>query len=85
MKINSESTVPVYLQVANEIKSNIRDKTLKPGDMLPSDRVYCEQLSVSHMTVKKAIDLLVNEGLVVRKKGSGPSFQSRRSRSHCLL
>lgn len=71
MKINSESTVPVYLQVANEIKSNIRDKTLKPGDMLPSDRVYCEQLSVSHMTVKKAIDLLVNEGLVVRKKGVG--------------
>ena len=71
MRINTESTVPVYLQVANEIKKNIKDETLKSGDMLPSDRVYCEELGVSHMTVKKAIDLLANEGLVIRKKGVG--------------
>lgn len=71
MRINTESTVPVYLQVANEIKRSIKDETLKSGDMLPSDRVYCEELGVSHMTVKKAIDLLVNEGLVIRKKGVG--------------
>ncbi len=71
MRINAESTVPVYLQVANKIKKDIKDETLKPGDMLPSDRVYCEELGVSHMTVKKAVDLLANEGLVIRKKGVG--------------
>ena len=71
MRINTESTVPVYLQVATAIKKDIQEETLKPGDMLPSDRVYCEELGVSHMTVKKAVDILVNEGLVVRKKGVG--------------
>ena len=71
MRINTESTVPVYLQVANRIKRDIKEETLKPGDMLPSDRVYCEELGVSHMTVKKAIDMLANEGLVIRTKGVG--------------
>lgn len=71
MKINTESTTPVYLQVANLIKQDIKDRKLKANDMLPSDRVYCEEFSVSHMTIKKAIDLLVSEGLVIRKKGVG--------------
>lgn len=71
MKINLESTVPVYLQVANQIKEDIKEQKLQAGDMIPSDRSYCESLGVSHMTVKKAVDLLVNEGLVIRKKGVG--------------
>ena len=79
MRINTESTVPVYLQVAAAIKKDIREETLKPGDMLPSDRVYCEELGVSHMTVKKAVDILVNEGIVVRKKGSA---RLRRAEDH---
>ena len=71
MKINLESTVPVYLQVANQIKEDIKEQKLQTGDMIPSDRAYCESLGVSHMTVKKAVDLLVSEGLVIRKKGVG--------------
>ena len=81
MKINLESTVPVYLQVANQIKEDIKEQKLQTGDMIPSDRAYCESLGVSHMTVKKAVDLLVSEGLV---KGSGHLLLNRRLCNRCL-
>lgn len=71
MRINAESSVSIYLQVADKIRDEITSKKLKPGDMINSDRYYCEMLKVSHMTVKKAIDVLVSEGVIVRKKGVG--------------
>ena len=71
MRINAESSVSIYLQVADKIRKEIISKNLKPGDMISSDRYYCETLKVSHMTVKKAIDVLVNEGVIVRRKGVG--------------
>ena len=36
MKINLESTVPVYLQVANQIKEDIKEQKLQTGDMIRS-------------------------------------------------
>lgn len=48
--------------------------------MLPPDRVYCETLNISHMTVKKAIDLLVSEGILTRKKGVGTFVVSPKIR-----
>lgn len=48
--------------------------------MLPPDRVYCETLNISHMTVKKAIDLLVSEGILTRKKGVGTFVASPKIR-----
>lgn len=71
MQINAESATPIYFQISEQIREDIRCGKLKPQDMLPPDRVFCEELNVSRMTVKKAIDLLANEGLVVRKKGIG--------------
>ena len=71
MRINPESSVSIYLQVADQIKEDIKDRKLKAGDMLPPDHFYCTALGISHMTVKKAIDVLVNEGIVYRKKGVG--------------
>lgn len=71
MQINAESATPIYFQISEQIKEDIRCGKLKQQDMLPPDRVFCEELNVSRMTVKKAIDLLANEGLVVRKKGIG--------------
>ena len=71
MRINQGSSVSLYLQVAEQIKEDIQKKNLKAGDMLPPDHYYCTELGISHMTVKKAIDVLVNEGCVYRKKGVG--------------
>lgn len=42
-----------------------------PGDRLPSDAELCERFSVSRMTARQAVQLLVNDGVVVRRRGQG--------------
>ena len=42
---------------------------LEPGDRLPSDSELCERFGVSRMTARQAVQLLVNEGTVVRRRG----------------
>lgn len=44
---------------------------LSPGDAIPSERVLCSLFSVSRMTVRQAVDSLVNEGRLERVQGSG--------------
>ena len=80
IKINAESDVPIYSQLAEQIRNDIRSRNLPTGTLLPPDRVYCEKLNISHMTVKKAIDLLVSEGLLTRKKGVGTFVASPKIR-----
>lgn len=58
-----------------EITFDIRDKILngkyKPNEQLPFEKDLCKKYSASRMTVKKALDLLVAEGLVVKRRGAG--------------
>ena len=56
--INSSSMVPIYEQVADQIKTLIRDGELKAKDILPSVRVLSKELKISALTVKKAYDSL---------------------------
>lgn len=51
--------------------SDLVNTTLRPGDKVPSERALCDQFGVSRMTVRQAIDILVNEGLLVRRQGRG--------------
>ncbi|WP_058235828.1 GntR family transcriptional regulator [Devriesea agamarum] len=44
---------------------------LMPGDAIPSERSLCERFEVSRMTVRQAVDAMVNEGLLVRVQGKG--------------
>lgn len=66
----SEKT-PIYLQVKNDIKTKILSKKLLPGQVLPSEKDYCAQYSVSRMTIRQALGELQNEGLIYSVKGKG--------------
>lgn len=70
----SQKTRIVY----NYITSYIKDKVLLPGDQIPSEIVIAEKLSVSRPTVSKAINILIDEGLVYKKLGVG-TFISNKS------
>lgn len=61
----------VYIQILEQIKSNIINKTIKSGDRLPSERVLAEQLGVSRATVREAIRSLEMIGLVNCRQGEG--------------
>ncbi|MFC0560731.1 GntR family transcriptional regulator [Halalkalibacter alkalisediminis] len=71
MLIDKNSPLPIYHQIEEYIKDRIIKGDLKPGDVLPSEREYSQLFEVSRMTIRQAINKLVNDGYLYRKKGSG--------------
>lgn len=63
--------VPLYQQVAELISADVERDGLHPGDRLPSERVLCERVGVSRMTLRAALGLLVDRGLVVSSAARG--------------
>jgi GntR family transcriptional regulator len=64
-------TTPLYMQVAHKLMQDLRAGRYQADQALPAERVLSEQLDISRVTARKAIDQLVEQGLVVRKRGSG--------------
>ena len=62
---------PLYQQVYEAITGAIRSGRLQPGDRLPSERRFCEQLGVSRATVRRALRGLADEGVVEATVGRG--------------
>ncbi|HEV8314013.1 MAG TPA: GntR family transcriptional regulator [Burkholderiaceae bacterium] len=62
---------PLYVQLAQKLAQAIRDGRYLADEALPSERVLSESLNLSRVTARKAIDQLVEQGLVVRRRGSG--------------
>lgn len=62
---------PLYMQVARKLIDDVRAGRYQVDQALPSERTLSELLNVSRVTARKAIDQLVEQGMVVRKRGSG--------------
>ena len=69
--INSSLMVPIYEQIMEQIKTQIRDGSLRENDSLPSVRALSKELKISALTVKKAYDHLEFEGFTVTVHGKG--------------
>lgn len=66
-----DDNVPIYLQLRDRTVSMILDGTLKPGDPLPSVRSVASDFQINPLTVSKAYQQLVEEGLVEKRRGLG--------------
>jgi GntR family transcriptional regulator len=66
----SEAAQPLYHRVYRQIAREIENGMLQPGDRLPSERWFCEELGVSRATVRRAIEELVADGMV-ESRGRG--------------
>ena len=73
--INHSSMVPIYEQIVDAVKTQIRKGELKEDENLPSVRMLAKELKISALTVKKAYDALEQEGFIVTVHGKG-SFVS---------
>ena len=71
IKIDKQNQVPVYLQIADQIKEQIFKGTITGGYALPSERILAAELGVHRNTVTKAYHELKAEGLVVSNQGKG--------------
>ena len=69
--INHTLMIPIYEQIADQIKKQIIQGTLEENTVLPSVRVLSKELKVSALTVKKAYDALEQEGFTTTLHGKG--------------
>ena len=71
MRILQHSGVPIYQQIAEQLRTQILAGTLREGEYLPSIRELAKDLKVSVITTMKAYELLAEEGLVTAVPGKG--------------
>jgi len=69
--LDRSSPVPLYYQVAQQIEYAINEGRLSPGDRLDNEISLAEQFGLSRPTMRRAIQELVDKGLLVRKRGVG--------------
>ena len=71
LKILQNSGVPIYQQIAEQLKEDIMSGKLKQGEYLPSIRGLAKDLKISVITTMKAYEQLAEEGLVTAAQGKG--------------
>jgi GntR family transcriptional regulator len=71
LALDREAATPLYLQVRNGLARLIRSGRIGHADALPSERALAEQLGISRVTTRKAINALASDGLIQRRQGSG--------------
>ncbi len=92
--IDKSTPVPMYYQLKNIILKAIKDESLKPGDMIPTELEFSDMFNISRTTIRQAIGELVTEGYLYRIKSKGTfvakpkvqqAFVSRIKASHELV
>ena len=71
INISNASGEPIYLQIANQIKTLILEGKLKEGEMLPSMRILATELRISLTTTKLAYEDLEPDGFIESYTGRG--------------
>lgn len=73
----SQSTLPIYVQIANDLRQKIQQGVYQAGDKLPSQKLLATQFGVNRHTIRQAFDLLKDEGLLRIDKGLGAFIADR--------
>ncbi|MDF1575392.1 MAG: GntR family transcriptional regulator [Bacteroidales bacterium] len=69
--------VPSYRRLYEKLRKLMEDGTYKRGDLLPSENELCAAHHLTRPTVRKALDMLVNEGFILRHQGLGSIVQGQ--------
>lgn len=71
MNDNWNDDIPIYKQLRERIAARILDGSFKEGEAIPSVRTVAAESKVNHLTVAKAYQELVDEGVLEMKRGRG--------------
>ena len=69
--ISNSGGKPIYEQITAQIKGQIMNGSLKPGEALPSMRLLAKELRISVITTKRAYEELEREGFITTVVGKG--------------
>jgi GntR family transcriptional regulator len=67
--VDPHSGVPIFRQLMDQVRTHVAGGVLAPGDEMPSIRSLSVPLGVNPMTISKAYNLLVHEGVLERRPG----------------
>lgn len=85
ISVDAASPTPLYLQLAENLRAMINGGSVRVGEALPSERELSAMTRISRVTVRKAIDTLLREGLLSRRPGSGTYVSTRIEQPASLL
>jgi GntR family transcriptional regulator, frlABCD operon transcriptional regulator len=78
MKLIQKGSKPLYLQLKDAIKKEIDEGIYPIGSQLPTESELCDLYGVSRITTRRAIEELVNEGLIQKQHGIGTFISDRK-------
>lgn len=76
--IDRESPVPLYHQLSEQLTAAVDDGRLEPGDPFENEVALARRLGLSRPTVRRAIQEMVDQGLLVRRRGLGTTVANRK-------
>jgi GntR family transcriptional regulator len=82
--LNPNSRLPLYHQLYELLLDRIRTGHWKPGDLIPAESELTARHGVSRITVRKVLDMLAREGLIVRERGRG-TFVAHPKLEHGMM
>lgn len=71
LEIEENSSKPIYQQVTDGISSLILSGKWEPGEKIPSEEEIITKLKISRGTLRKSLDILVEQGLLTKSQGKG--------------
>lgn len=76
---------PIYLQLREIIRNRIEEGEYLPGTAIPSENKLAETYGINRLTVRNAVDTLVNEGILRRVQGKGVFVVGVYDLLNCLI
>ena len=77
--IMRDSPIPLYRQLYDMLRQQIDAGVLKIGDPLPTEEQFTETYNISRGTTRKALQLLTDEGLLIRHPGKGTYINAQKT------
>jgi len=69
LQLDFRSGLPIYVQIVNQIESQLAGSVLKPGDQLPTVRARAQELRINFNTVARAYRMLDEAGVISTRQG----------------
>ncbi len=76
--IDKNNPIPIYIQIKDDIFNDIETGKYKAGEKLPAERIFAEKYNVTRITISKALKLLVDQGFIEVRRGSGSFVKDRK-------
>jgi len=79
IKIRKDSDIPLYKQIIEQITTLVKNRDLRPGDKLPSERELAKMTNIARGTIKKAYMELEKNKVIEAVRGSGSFISGRQN------